>query len=147
MFGLFRRKAEAPPPPLAELFELDRLKFYAACLVLLLLFKLVSRAFRRSYASAVARKGATAPFKPLLCKDAAAPAGSKGKVVVIGGGGARLPPPRARASRLAREARARARTRRCRRRAVTATLSARTAAPPPSPTPLPPRRLPGAARG
>jgi hypothetical protein len=92
MFGLFKK---APPPPakpafaLPELKALDAYQFYAACLALLFVLKTLIGIMRRSRVRAAAAKGSAAKFVPVLGKDAPAPAGSKGKAVVVGGGCAR----------------------------------------------------------
>lgn len=114
MFGA-SRSATAPPaaPPFAlpELRALDAYQLYATCLVVLFVLKAIIGVMRRARVRAAAAQGKAAKFAPILCTDAPAPAGSKGKAVVVGGGCARractpcprcrsrLPAPRTRVSR------------------------------------------------
>lgn len=88
MFGFFKPKPPpAPPPlPLAAMRTLDPYKFYACCLLLLFVLKTLIGVMRRARVRAVAAKGKSAKFVPLLGKEPAAPPGSKGKAVVVGGG-------------------------------------------------------------
>ncbi|KAJ1638400.1 hypothetical protein T492DRAFT_858348 [Pavlovales sp. CCMP2436] len=91
MFGLFGKPVPPPPPApppfaLPELTSVNATHFYALCLLLVLVLKLVVGVLRRAHVRAAAAKCSAAKFVPLLSKDAPAPVGSKGKAVVVGGG-------------------------------------------------------------